>query len=106
MQLGALEAQYALKYNKSITLSTQQLIDCGTEFSVALEGCNGGHTWTAFLYANETGVARDSDYPYVAKDQKCNKNVTILKFPMKDFVVLHNETDLQDAIGRNFLDLF
>lgn len=97
-----MEGQYAIRYNTSLNLSTQQLVDCAGNFAAFLKGCRGGAPYLGLLYANFTGIERDSDYPYVAMDEKCTENVTsFIKFPMKEVIVIrNNETILQKALGK------
>ncbi|XP_065368699.1 procathepsin L-like [Calliphora vicina] len=65
---GALEAHYFLKYNESITLSEQNLIDCSTENS----GCQGGWMLSAYDYVRlNGGINPESKYPYEAVDGPC-----------------------------------
>ena len=67
---GALEGLSAISAGKTNVFSTQQLVDCaGGEYEN--EGCNGGEMDSAFRYVIDNGITTDSQYPYVAKDQKC-----------------------------------
>lgn len=67
----AIEAAYYLKYNKSIRLSKQQLVDC----EINSNGCRGGMLHTAFDYVKEKGIESDYDYPYaMIKEENCKYN--------------------------------
>ncbi|AIE47746.1 cathepsin [Peridroma alphabaculovirus] len=66
--LGALESQYAIKYDRLVDLSEQQLVDCDTVDM----GCNGGLIHTAYeQIMNMGGVEQEIDYPYRAERQPC-----------------------------------
>ncbi|AKN80580.1 Cathepsin, V-Cath [Perigonia lusca single nucleopolyhedrovirus] len=96
--LASVESQYAIKYNKHIDLSEQQLIDCDY---VDL-GCNGGLLHTAFEQMIEmNGVHHEKDYPYRAfNGASCNMNI------IKDRVkvlgcyryILNNEEKIKDLL--------
>ncbi|XP_074033544.1 cathepsin L-like proteinase [Leptinotarsa decemlineata] len=71
--VGCLESHYLLKYNKSLSLSEQQLVDC----SKSNYGCNGGIMDEAFLYIKQNGIGSESDYPYRGIDGECKKVETV-----------------------------
>jgi len=57
------ESMYFRKYNKSVELAPEQLVDCDKKDS----GCNGGITEWAFQYlAQAGGMMAEKDYPYTA----------------------------------------
>ena len=62
------EGAYFLKYNRLLSLSEQQLVDCDTDD----HGCNGGWPTTAmeFVMANGGSMLED-DYPYTASKGMC-----------------------------------
>lgn len=65
---GALEAHYYLKYNKTVILSEQNLVDCVTENW----GCNGGWMIPSFEYVQHNdGINTESVYPYEAVNGQC-----------------------------------
>lgn len=65
---GALEAQHYLKFNKTVILSEQNLLDCSTENS----GCRGGTIIPSFEYVRlNKGINSEAQYPYKAVQGEC-----------------------------------
>jgi len=75
---GAAESHYALKHNKLLSLSEQQLVDCAGLYDNF--GCDGGlpsHAFEYIRYLGERGGWElEETYPYKAVDQKCQYNAT------------------------------
>lgn len=69
---AAIEGHYAIKHNKLVTLSEQQLVDCSWGFGN--QGCNGGWMHSSFEYAKDMPIALEQDYPYTARDGTCKEN--------------------------------
>merc|ERR1712080_437123 len=61
---GALEGMWAKEQGELLSLSEQQLVDCG------LGSCNGGYMTNAFDDAKK-GIQSEADYPYEAEDHRC-----------------------------------
>lgn len=69
---GVLES-WALIHGKGThSLSEQQLVDCSR--AQGNQGCNGGWPSNALNYVKANGIASESEYRYVGKDQSCQKN--------------------------------
>jgi len=72
-----LEYQVNRKSKSIKNLSEQQYLDCVCERYAEEDGCKGG--WPAYCYSwtkkNNNLIASQKDYPYVARDGPCNKNV-------------------------------
>ncbi|CAK6445827.1 unnamed protein product [Pipistrellus nathusii] len=68
--VGAVESAYAIKGKPLEDLSVQQVIDC----SYTNYGCNGGSTFNALNWLNETQVklVRDSEYPFKEQNGLCH----------------------------------
>ena len=62
---------WALFKGQSVNLSEQQLVDCSRP--QGNQGCNGGWPSNALKYIIANGIASQSEYPYVARDQACKK---------------------------------
>jgi cathepsin L len=63
------ESYYALKYNKLLTLSEQQILDCtpNPNDCGGTGGCGGGTVELALARINVMGgLSQESDYPYVS----------------------------------------
>lgn len=67
--IASTESAYAQKEKTLIEFSEQQLVDCSTSYGN--HGCNGGWMDFAFNYIEDNGIEKESDYTYIAKDQKC-----------------------------------
>lgn len=67
---GALEAAYHQAFDKGISLSEQQLVDCAGAFNNF--GCNGGLPSQAFEYIKfNGGLDTEEAYPYVGANGVC-----------------------------------
>jgi len=70
---GAVEGAVAVATGRLVSLSEQELVDCGSE--TRNNGCNGGLMDYGFQYVmNHRGLCTENDYPYTAQTQKyyCN----------------------------------
>jgi C1A family cysteine protease len=76
---GPIEEHYAIKYNKSVVLAEQQLVDCS--WAYGNNGCNGGLFANGYAYVRDYGLELNSTYPYVANDTLCtyNQNKVVVK---------------------------
>lgn len=71
---GPIEALYHKKTGQQVVLAEQQLVDCVTSAfdpSFISEGCNGGLMSEANSYATKVGLCLEADYPYTARDGRC-----------------------------------
>ena len=65
-----LEATYKLKYNKSIKIARQQLVECSQDGG----GCQGPLFADRILsYIHTWGVGKEDDYPFTSSQGKVNK---------------------------------
>ncbi|AOT85582.1 v-cath [Cyclophragma undans nucleopolyhedrovirus] len=95
--LASLETQYALKFNRLVNLSEQQLIDCDY---VDL-GCMGGLLHTAYeQMMTMGGVQLEQDYPYAAADRQCNMNPNKFMVAVRNCsrYIVYNEEKLKDVL--------
>jgi len=60
--IGAIEANYNIKFGNSPRFSQQQLVDCDDRNG----GCEGGVEYYALDYIKQNGIAFDNDYPYTS----------------------------------------
>jgi len=65
---GAVEGRVQIASGNLVSLSEQELVDCGSETGNA--GCNGGLMDDGFKYVvNHKGLCKEDSYPYTAKKQ-------------------------------------
>lgn len=69
---GALEGAYYVKYNKLVSFSEQQLVDCDNfKHGGKDHGCNGGLMDNAFNWIEtNNGLCSEDSYPYVSGTTK------------------------------------
>jgi len=69
--VGAVEGINQIVTGELVTLSEQELVDCSKNGQNG--GCNGGMMDDAFAFiVANGGIDTDKDYPYTARDGKCN----------------------------------
>ncbi|KAF4716376.1 hypothetical protein FOZ63_025557 [Perkinsus olseni] len=66
---GALEARYHLLRKRPISLSEQELIDCG--YITGNHGCDGGLMGRGFEFVGRFGLDLEARYPYTAEEDYC-----------------------------------
>lgn len=60
--IGAIEANYAKQFGKSVQFAEQQLVDC----SPYTNGCKGSDPINALKYITESGIAYQNSYKYLS----------------------------------------
>jgi len=65
--MGAVEGNYNLNFNETVTLSEQYLVDCDNKDA----GCNGGWPTRTFEWLKYNGVLRSEFSNYKAKREFC-----------------------------------
>ena len=66
---------------KNITLSEQQFVDCGENYTMM--GCSGGSRLGAINYTNDKGLDTDTKYPWTGKKGTCQTQSGENKFTLK-----------------------
>ncbi|XP_070622349.1 cathepsin W-like [Erythrolamprus reginae] len=67
-----IEALWKIHRNVNCSLSVQELVDCTYP---SRKGCLGGYPWDAFHYVfNNSGLSSSILYPYVGRNQSCQKH--------------------------------
>ncbi|KAA8537786.1 hypothetical protein F0562_027634 [Nyssa sinensis] len=89
-----------------ISLSEQELVDCDTSYN---EGCNGGLMDYAFEFIiNNGGIDTEEDYPYNARDGRCDqyrKNAKVVTIDGYEDVPQNNEKALQTAVANQVVSV-
>jgi len=69
--VASIEGAGFVANKKLLSLSEQELVDCDTKFGD--QGCQGGLPSNAYedMIKSHLGLETESEYPYVAKDEKC-----------------------------------
>lgn len=67
---GAVEGINAIYSGSLLSLSEQELIDC----EKADDGCEGGWMDDAFHFVERHGLTLESEYKYIAEDERCKEN--------------------------------
>ncbi|CAF1145084.1 unnamed protein product [Adineta steineri] len=98
--VGSIESAYAIKTEKLVSLSEQQLIDCST--LLGNRGCYGGSMTVAFQYIQEVGGIEASDtYPYKAIENTCTFNTSkvVVRLCGSVNISFGSEAALQQAVA-------
>ncbi|KAE8725724.1 Cysteine proteinase RD21a [Hibiscus syriacus] len=84
-----------------ISLSEQELVDCDRGYN---EGCNGGLMDYAFEFIiNNGGIDTEEDYPYTARDGRCDpsrKNAKVVSIDSYEDVPANDEVALKKAASN------
>ncbi|KAK1427442.1 hypothetical protein QVD17_16128 [Tagetes erecta] len=98
--IGAVESINQIVTGDLITLSEQELVDCDRSYN---EGCNGGDMDYAFVYIiRNGGIDSDKDYPYTARDGRCDttkKSSKLVSIDGYEAVPVNNELALKKAVS-------
>lgn len=68
--IGAIESANAIKYDKLIKFSEQELVDCAKE-GYDNYGCDGGLMVNAFDYVINDGICEEMEYGYTGREGEC-----------------------------------
>lgn len=91
---GSLEGLSLLSTGDLRTFSEQQLVDCSGPYGN--HGCTGGLMENAFKYIIDKGIMVEDDYPYTARDEKCQRDGG--KFKITGYVNLDTCNDLANNL--------
>ncbi|XP_044747094.1 uncharacterized protein LOC123308498 [Coccinella septempunctata] len=96
---GNVEGQYAIKNDKLLEFSEQELVDCDT----VDQGCNGGLMDNAYRQIEKLGgLEEEKDYPYDARDESCHLNKTLVRVELAGAVnISQDETEMAKWLVKN-----
>jgi len=71
---AVLESHIAIQTGKLFDLSEQQLVSCtpNPDQCGGTGGCSGSTQWLAFDYVKNAGITTTANWPYHARDDKCD----------------------------------
>ncbi|XP_044257437.1 procathepsin L isoform X1 [Tribolium madens] len=98
---SVLQAQIFKQTEKLVPLSEQQIIDCSV--SMGNYGCGGGSLRNTLRYLEKTGgLMAYSDYPYLARQQRCrfDKNRAIVNLTTWAILPARDERALELAVAK------
>ncbi|KAI8549964.1 hypothetical protein RHMOL_Rhmol06G0066600 [Rhododendron molle] len=98
--VAAVEGVNQIVTGDLISLSEQELVECDNTYN---EGCDGGLMDYAFEFIiNNGGIDSEADYPYNARDGKCDlsrKNAKVVTIDSYEDVPANDEKALQKAVA-------
>ena len=104
--VAAIEGAMAQSTGNLQSFAEQQLVDCSAWYGN--HGCNGGLMDHAFRYVKNKGLTTETNYPYVAKGQKCNKDAVAKKIAhIHSYKDVHKskQTDLKAASAQRVVSV-
>ncbi|XP_024987899.1 zingipain-2 [Cynara cardunculus var. scolymus] len=100
--VAAIEGINKIKGGNLTTLSEQMLVDC--DVNNGNEGCRGGLMETAYKFIIKNGgITTEDDYPYVGRDDECNKSKAkehVVALKGYERVPADDEKSLQAAVAK------
>lgn len=95
---GSMEGAWAIKNDKLVSFSEQQLIDCSALYGNS--GCSGGLMESAFEYAIDKGACAEGELPYKAVGGDCSLNCNkVAHFTGCVDVTQKNQLHLKEAVS-------
>merc|ERR1711957_948216 len=95
--------------DKSVIVSPQELVDCveNPKKCGGTGGCQGATQEIGFEYIQNNGLSLDSEYPYFAKDMKCqakeHKRIASIgsftKLPVNDYNMLFQTVAINGPVA-------
>ncbi|XP_018569740.1 cathepsin L1-like [Anoplophora glabripennis] len=95
--IGVLEGLYFRKYNKLISFSEQNIVDC-----ISNTSCLGGWPPRVLGYVEKHGITKEEEYPYQEKQGECRQDkFKSIKLPSIEILKIRDEEDaLKEAVTK------
>jgi len=96
--VAAIESHNKIVNNELVSLSEQELVDCDSQSS----GCSGGFmSWAYEAVQRLGGVEAEKDYPYTARDGKCNFKKDLSRVQVAKYVnITQDENEIAQYVAQ------
>jgi C1A family cysteine protease len=85
--VASMETSYFLRFNKFVSFSEQQLVDCASSYGN--HGCNGGLMPFAYEYIIDNKLTTESAYPYRGVQGTCRASSMTEKYGIDSFAQIN-----------------
>ena len=103
--VASLETSYFLKFNKFVSFSEQELVDCATPYGN--HGCNGGLMPFAYEYIMDNQITTEEAYPYRGIEGSCRASSMSDRYSIDSFAQINpiNVNGLMAALEKTVVSV-